>query len=145
MEHVSRAAAHPGHLPGPPVDGDGLSADRYFKLKFGHRGSNHPVKDLVREGVVHITAQNHGYAVDADSMPGSGLKVSHINLNDGTVEGMVHETTAHHDNAVPSGSERRPARHGVHVRRICQPDDGTEGSEQSAGAEGMGTGDQVKG
>ncbi len=63
-----------------------------FKLKFGHRGSNHPVKDLIREGTVHITAQNHGYAVDAESLQGSGLKVSHINLNDGTVEGMMHET-----------------------------------------------------
>jgi carbamoyl-phosphate synthase small subunit len=62
-----------------------------FKLKFGHRGSNHPVKDLVRDGAIHITAQNHGYAVDAESINGSGLKVSHINLNDGTVEGMVHE------------------------------------------------------
>jgi len=61
-----------------------------FKLKFGHRGSNHPVKDLVRAGKVHITAQNHGYAVDADSVKGSGLQVSHVNLNDGTVEGMVH-------------------------------------------------------
>jgi carbamoyl-phosphate synthase small subunit len=65
---------------------------RTFKLKFGHRGSNHPVKDLVRDGAVHITAQNHGYAVDAESIVGSGLRVSHINLNDGTVEGMVHET-----------------------------------------------------
>ena len=65
---------------------------RTFKLKFGHRGSNHPVKDLVRAGKVHITAQNHGYAVDADSLAGSGLRVSHINLNDDTVEGMVHET-----------------------------------------------------
>ena len=63
---------------------------RTFKLKFGHRGSNHPVKDLVRNGAVHITAQNHGYAVDAESIDGSGLSVSHINLNDGTVEGMVH-------------------------------------------------------
>ena len=65
---------------------------RTFKLKFGHRGSNHPVKDLIRAGAVHITAQNHGYAVDAESMRGSGLSVSHINLNDGTVEGLVHET-----------------------------------------------------
>ncbi len=63
-----------------------------FKLKFGHRGSNHPVKDLVREGAIHITAQNHGYAVDAESIKDSGLKVSHINLNDGTVEGMTHES-----------------------------------------------------
>lgn len=65
---------------------------RTFKLKFGHRGSNHPVKDLVRNGAVHITAQNHGYAVDTDSISGSGLRVSHINLNDGTVEGLVHES-----------------------------------------------------
>ncbi len=65
---------------------------RTFKLKFGHRGSNHPVKDLLRDGAVHITAQNHGYAVDAESIHGSGLTVSHINLNDNTVEGMVHES-----------------------------------------------------
>jgi carbamoyl-phosphate synthase small subunit len=61
---------------------------RNFKLKFGHRGGNHPVKELAT-GRVHITAQNHGYAVDADSLRG-GLEVSHINLNDGTVEGMRH-------------------------------------------------------
>jgi len=59
-----------------------------FKLKFGHRGGNHPVRDLVT-GRVYITAQNHGYAVDADSVKG-GLEVSHINLNDGTVEGLRH-------------------------------------------------------
>ena len=59
-----------------------------FKLKFGHRGANHPVKDLVT-GRVHITAQNHGYALDADSLPPS-LEVSHLNLNDETVEGLTH-------------------------------------------------------
>ncbi len=59
-----------------------------FKLKFGHRGGNHPVRDLLT-GRVHITAQNHGYAVDAESLTG-GLEVSHINLNDGTVEGLEH-------------------------------------------------------
>jgi len=59
-----------------------------YKLKFGHRGANHPVRDL-DSGRVHITAQNHGYAVDADSLKG-GLEVSHINLNDGTVEGLRH-------------------------------------------------------
>jgi len=62
---------------------------RNFKLKFGHRGGNHPVKDL-DNGRVHITAQNHGYAVDPDSLEGSGLEVTHINLNDGTVEGLRH-------------------------------------------------------
>ena len=59
-----------------------------FKLKFGHRGGNHPVRDLAT-GKVYITAQNHGYAIDADTLKG-GLEVSHINLNDGTVEGLKH-------------------------------------------------------
>ena len=61
-----------------------------FKLKFGHRGANHPVKDLAT-GRVYITAQNHGYAVDPDSLPPE-LEVSHVNLNDGTVEGLRHTT-----------------------------------------------------
>jgi len=61
---------------------------RTFKLKFGHRGGNHPVRDL-SDGRVHITAQNHGYAVDPDSLS-SELEVTHINLNDGTVEGLRH-------------------------------------------------------
>lgn len=60
-----------------------------FKLKFGHRGGNQPVKDL-RTGRVHITSQNHGFAVDADSLPSSEFEVTHVNLNDGTVEGMAH-------------------------------------------------------
>jgi carbamoyl-phosphate synthase small subunit len=60
-----------------------------FKLKFGHRGGNHPVRDLAT-GRIHITTQNHGYAVDADSLKG-GLEVSQINLNDGTVEGLHHK------------------------------------------------------
>ena len=61
---------------------------RNFKLKFGHRGGNHPVKDL-KTGRVHITAQNHGYAIDPDSL-NNGLEVTHLNLNDGTVEGLRH-------------------------------------------------------
>ncbi|MFC1957658.1 glutamine-hydrolyzing carbamoyl-phosphate synthase small subunit [Chloroflexota bacterium] len=60
-----------------------------FKLKFGHRGANHPVRDL-SDGRIHITSQNHGYATDPDSLKG-GLEVSHINLNDGTVEGLRHK------------------------------------------------------
>ncbi len=59
-----------------------------FKLKFGHRGGNHPVRDLAT-GRVYITAQNHGYALDADTLE-RGLEVSHFNLNDGTVEGLSH-------------------------------------------------------
>ncbi len=62
------------------------------KLKFGHRGGNHPVKDLA-SGVVHITSQNHGYQVDAASVPvDKGWRVSQINLNDGSVEGLEHES-----------------------------------------------------
>jgi carbamoyl-phosphate synthase small subunit len=60
-----------------------------FKLKFGHRGANQPVKDL-HTGKVAITAQNHGFAVDPDSLP-ANVEVSHINLNDNTVEGMRHK------------------------------------------------------
>ena len=61
-----------------------------FKLKFGHRGGNQPVKDL-RTGKVAITSQNHGFAVDPDSLP-ADVEVTHINLNDGTVEGIRHTT-----------------------------------------------------
>ena len=60
-----------------------------YKLKFGHHGGNHPVRDLAT-GRVYITAQNHGFAVDDSSLP-AGLEVSHVNLNDGTVEGIVHK------------------------------------------------------
>ena len=59
------------------------------KMKFGHRGSNHPVKDLAT-GKVAITSQNHGYTVDLDSIAGTRLEVTHIALNDGTVEGLKH-------------------------------------------------------
>jgi carbamoyl-phosphate synthase small subunit len=61
-----------------------------FKLKFGHRGGNHPVKELAT-GRAHITAQNHGYAVDANGLPAE-LEITHINLNDGTVEGLKHKS-----------------------------------------------------
>ena len=75
-----------------------------FKLKFGHRGGNHPVRDL-SDGRVYITAQNHGYSVRADSLP-PGLEVSHINLNDDTVEGLTHRelplfTIQYHSEASP--------------------------------------------
>ena len=65
-----------------------LGADTY-KLKFGHRGSNQPVKDL-RNGRVYISSQNHGYAVKEASLKDLPLEVTHINVNDGTVEGMQH-------------------------------------------------------
>lgn len=58
-----------------------------YKLKFGHRGGNHPVKEL-RTGKIEITSQNHSYAVDESSLSGTGLLVSHRNVLDGTVEGL---------------------------------------------------------
>jgi carbamoyl-phosphate synthase small subunit len=72
---------------GHQLIGKALGA-KTFKLKFGHRGGNHPVRDLAT-GKVYITAQNHGYALDADTLKGE-LEVSHVNLNDGTVEGLHH-------------------------------------------------------
>ncbi|MBR3457308.1 MAG: glutamine-hydrolyzing carbamoyl-phosphate synthase small subunit [Selenomonadaceae bacterium] len=65
-----------------------FGADTY-KLKFGHRGSNQPVKNL-KSGRVHISSQNHGYAVDEKSLENLPLEVTHISVNDGTVEGMRH-------------------------------------------------------
>jgi carbamoyl-phosphate synthase small subunit len=64
---------------------------RTFKLPFGHHGANHPVKDL-GTGRVEITSQNHGFAVDPDSCAAAGLEVTHVNLNDGTCEGMRHRS-----------------------------------------------------
>ncbi len=61
------------------------------KMKFGHRGSNHPVKDL-RTGKVALTSQNHGYTVNVDSIQGTDLEVTHIALNDETIEGLKHKT-----------------------------------------------------
>lgn len=61
-----------------------------FKLKFGHRGANHPVKNLLT-GKVEITTQNHGFCVDINSLEGKGIRLTHINLNDNTLEGMEHE------------------------------------------------------
>ena len=62
---------------------------RTYKLKFGHRGANQPVKNLT-SGRVEITSQNHGFAVDMDSLDSADVEVTHINLNDNTVEGIRH-------------------------------------------------------
>jgi carbamoyl-phosphate synthase small subunit len=61
-----------------------------FKLKFGHHGANHPVMDL-KTGKVHITVQNHGFCVDIDSLNKDDVEITHINLNDRTLEGLRHK------------------------------------------------------
>ena len=84
---------------------------RTFKLKFGHRGGNQPVKDL-ESGRVEITSQNHGFAVDPASLPGD-VSVNRINLNDQTVEGMRHKTkpifcVQYHPEASPGPHDSNP-------------------------------------
>lgn len=83
-----------------------------FKLKFGHRGSNHPVKEL-STGKVDITAQNHGYTVDPASITSTPLQITHIALNDGTVEGLKHEfapafSVQYHPEASPGPEDANP-------------------------------------
>jgi carbamoyl-phosphate synthase small subunit len=65
-----------------------MGADTY-KLKFGHRGANQPVKDL-SSSIVHITSQNHGFAVDNDSLEATDLYTTELNTNDNTIEGVAH-------------------------------------------------------
>jgi carbamoyl-phosphate synthase small subunit len=84
---------------------------RTFKLKFGHHGSNHPVKNLLT-GKVEITAQNHGFCVDPDSLPASRVEITHLNLNDHTNEGLRHRSlplfsVQYHPEASPGPHDAR--------------------------------------
>jgi carbamoyl-phosphate synthase small subunit len=84
---------------------------RTYKLKFGHHGSNHPVKNLLTEKV-EITAQNHGFVVDPESLPSSEVEITHVNLNDGTNEGMRHRalplfSVQYHPEASPGPHDSR--------------------------------------
>jgi carbamoyl-phosphate synthase small subunit len=63
---------------------------RTFKMKFGHRGANHPVKELAT-GRVQITTQNHGFCVDVNTLDPDEIEITHINLNDQTNEGISHK------------------------------------------------------
>jgi carbamoyl-phosphate synthase small subunit len=85
---------------------------RTRKLKFGHRGINHPVIDR-RTGLVEVTSQNHGFMVDAETLPAGEYEVTHVSGNDGTLEGMVHRTLPvlscqYHPEASPGPHDSRP-------------------------------------
>ena len=92
---VKTVAALIGHIPifgiclGHQILGLALGGATY-KLKFGHHGANHPVKDL-KTGKVYITSQNHSFCVDMDSLPKKDIQLTHVNLNDDTLEGLRHK------------------------------------------------------
>ena len=103
IKHLINKMPIMGICLGHQIIAESLGA-KTFKLKFGHRGGNQPVQDL-RTKKVYITAQNHGYAVDPETLPPE-LKVSHVNLNDGTVAGLIHQhlpvfTIQYHSEAAP--------------------------------------------
>ena len=94
---------------GHQILGLSLGADT-FKMKFGHRGANHPVKNL-ETNVIEITSQNHGFSIDHANLPGN-VDVTHINLNDNTIEGIRCKefnaySVQHHPEASPGPHDSR--------------------------------------
>jgi carbamoyl-phosphate synthase small subunit len=84
---------------------------RTHKLKFGHRGANHPVLDC-RTGAIEVTAQNHGFVVDAATLPAGEFEATHVSANDGTLEGMAHRglpvlSCQYHPEAAPGPHDAR--------------------------------------
>ena len=99
---------------------------RTYKLKFGHHGGNHPVKQL-ETGKVEITAHNHNFAVDPESLKLSEVELTHVDLNDNTLEGLRHRTLPLFSRAVSPGSLARSARFALSVQRLREDDGGVEG------------------
>ena len=96
-----------------------------YKLKFGHHGGNHPVQH-VHSGKVEITAHNHNFAVDPDSSTQSEVELTHVDLNDNTLEGLRHQIDATLQRAISPGSKPRSARFELPVPRLPQDDGGVE-------------------
>ena len=93
---------------------------RTYKLKFGHHGSNHPVKNM-RTGHVEITAQNHGFVVDPDSLPASNVEITHVNLNDLYQRGHAPPLSSSLQRAVSSRSFARAARLALSFSQLYRP------------------------
>ena len=110
-----QARAHTRHLPRASAAGAHLRRSAPTKMPYGHRGGNHPVREVDTDRVL-ITSQNHGFAVvgDEKGIPGApALRVTHVNLNDGTVEGLMHRelpifAVQYHPEAAPGPHDARP-------------------------------------
>ncbi len=113
------------NLSGPSAHRHWLWAASTYKLKFGHHGGNHPVRNNLT-GKVEITAHNHNFAVDPDSINANEVELTHVDLNDQTLEGLRHRTLPLVQRAVPPRSRARPARLELPLPRLPAHDGGVE-------------------